>query len=62
MIGGLVVAVFVADLYTPLGYAPWVFYLVPMVLCLAARRPKVPLMAAAVISPLVIVGRRRWAR
>jgi signal transduction histidine kinase/DNA-binding response OmpR family regulator len=55
-ISGLVVAVFVTDLFTPRGYAPWVLYLVPMTLCLAARRPTVPLVTASVITPLLIVG------
>jgi signal transduction histidine kinase/CheY-like chemotaxis protein len=55
-IAALVIAIFFVDLYTPLGYAPWVLYLVPLALCLAARQPTVPLVTAGAVSALVVVG------
>ena len=52
----LVTAVFVADLLAPLGITVWVLYLVPLALCLLARRPAVPLAAAAIATLQLGVG------
>ena len=40
--------VFVADAFMPLGMVGWIFYLVPLVLCLYEWRPRLPLLVAAV--------------
>jgi signal transduction histidine kinase/DNA-binding response OmpR family regulator len=49
-------AVFVADLLVALGTAVWVIYLVPLVLAFLAPRPQAPVVVAAVITVLVVVG------
>lgn len=42
-----------ADLYTPLGVAVWVMYLIPLALSLLASRPQIPLAVAAVSTLLM---------
>lgn len=46
-IGALLVGVIVADLIAPLGLAVWVFYAVPLGMCLFTRMPLLPLYIAA---------------
>jgi CheY-like chemotaxis protein len=50
------VAVFAAELVTPLGIAEWVFYLVPVALSLFLWRPWAPLLVAAVATLLMAAG------
>ena len=52
----LVAAVFVADLYTHLGLAVWITYLLPVVLSIFGWRPLAPLVVACLASILLIVG------
>ena len=47
--------VFVADLYTPLGVAVWVIYLVPVALCLFAWQPALPSAVASAATALTLV-------
>lgn len=53
-IGVSAALVFVADAFTPLGLAAWMFYLVPIVLCLYEWRPRLPLLVAALATALVL--------
>ena len=50
------IAVFIADLLTPLGVAVWVFYLAPLALCLFAWQPHAPLAVAAFGTLLTVAG------
>jgi PAS domain S-box-containing protein len=47
---------FVLDLFTPLGWADWVLYFVPLVLTLQSPREHDPYTFAALISCLMVVG------
>lgn len=49
-------AVFVFDLIFPLGTAVWVIYFLPLALSFAARRPLLPLITAAAVCVLLLVG------
>jgi CheY-like chemotaxis protein/signal transduction histidine kinase len=53
LLGGLVAAVFVADLFTPLGVAVWILYVVPLVLTLLGRDSRVPLIGAGLCTVLM---------
>jgi CheY-like chemotaxis protein/signal transduction histidine kinase len=53
IIGALLVAVIVADLLSPLGLAVWVFYMVPLGVCLFASSPLLPLQVAVIITACV---------
>ncbi len=48
--------VFAADLITPVGYAEWTLYVVPIALCLASRQPNTPLLAATAATGLILIG------
>ncbi len=48
--------VFVADILTPLGYAEWTLYVVPIALCLSARHPSTPIIAATAATGLILIG------
>ncbi len=50
------VAIFIADLYTPLGLAVWIGYLVPIALTLFLWRPFAPVVAAALSTLLMAIG------
>jgi predicted CDP-diglyceride synthetase/phosphatidate cytidylyltransferase len=52
----LLVIVFAVDCLTPLRVAIWVFYVLPVVLCLWADRPAVPLATAGIATVLMIAG------
>jgi signal transduction histidine kinase/CheY-like chemotaxis protein len=52
---GLATAVFAADLFTVLGIAVWIFYLVPVGLTLVGRDPALPLVTALGCSLLIVV-------
>lgn len=53
---GLVVVVFLLDLVTPLGYAPWVLYMLPVGASLLHGDPLAPLAVAAVASVASVFG------
>lgn len=53
---GVTAGAFVVDLATPLGYAPWVLYFVPVMLCLFHSRPIAPLIAAGISAVLIAIG------
>ncbi|SAK70454.1 multi-sensor hybrid histidine kinase [Caballeronia calidae] len=48
--------VFAVDVLTPMRVAIWIFYLLPVVLCIWADRPAVPLVTAGVSTVLMIAG------
>ncbi|MBQ1764258.1 MAG: GAF domain-containing protein, partial [Aquincola sp.] len=48
--------IFLVDVQTPLGYAEWALYMIPMALTLLQQRLWVPLVQAAVSTVLIIVG------
>jgi hypothetical protein len=52
----LLAAIFVLELLTPLGFAGWIFYIVPVGLCLLQSRPALPLVVAGAGTLLVIAG------
>ncbi len=54
--GGLVVAVFVIDLVSPLGYAPWALYVLAIAAALMQDDERAPLIVALLASLLVLVG------
>ena len=54
-LSGLTAAVFAADLFTPLGVAVWIFYLLPVALTLLGRDPNLPLITAFGCSLLILV-------
>ncbi len=54
--GGLLVAVFVVDLFVPLGYAPWTMYVLAVAAALMQDDERTPLVVATLASLLVIVG------
>jgi signal transduction histidine kinase/CheY-like chemotaxis protein len=55
-IGLSLIIVLVADQLTPLGYAEWILYMVPVALTVFMRRPDLPLIVGAISSLLLIVG------
>ena len=48
--------VFVSDVYTPLGIAVWVFYLLPMVLSYFLWNPAMPPIIAGAVTVLTVAG------
>ncbi len=54
-IGTLIAAVIVAEFLAPLGIAVWVFYALPLVLCLFTRLPMLPIVVAAFGTVATIV-------
>ncbi len=50
------VVVFIVDLLTPLGYAEWVVYLVPVILTLFVWRQSLPLFVAGATTLLMVAG------
>ncbi len=55
-IGGLLVAVFVVDLFVPLGYAPWTMYVLAVAAALMQDDERTPLVVAMLATLLVMVG------
>ncbi|MGV3741438.1 MAG: response regulator [Burkholderiaceae bacterium] len=53
---GSSILVFFLDAITPLGYAEWIFYLVPVALCSLGRKPQLPFVTAFLLTPLLILG------
>jgi signal transduction histidine kinase/DNA-binding response OmpR family regulator len=56
IIAGSMVAVFVADLFTPLGIAVWVIYLAPVVLSFFLLHAALPLLLASASTVLTLIG------
>ena len=52
----LIALIFAADALTPLGYAEWTLYVVPVALCLFVGQMAAPLVAAIACSALLAVG------
>jgi CheY-like chemotaxis protein len=53
IIGSLLLAVIAADLWSPLGLAVWVFYMVPLGACLFSRSALLPLQVAVVVTAAI---------
>jgi CheY-like chemotaxis protein/signal transduction histidine kinase len=51
-----VALVFLVDCTTPLGWAEWILYVVPVGLCLLANRPSLALVTGAACSVLLVAG------
>lgn len=49
-------AVFIADVKTPLGISVWVFYIVPLTLTLTLRQSHLPLLLATICTGLMITN------
>ena len=45
-----ILGIFVIDLMTPLGFADWLLYLLPLLLSFRVREPLAPLITAAAIG------------
>src|SRR5476651_713497 len=52
----LLLIVFAVDWLTPLRVAIWVFYMLPVALCMWVDRPNVPFITAGVASVLTLTG------
>ncbi|WP_250515681.1 response regulator [Caballeronia sp. INDeC2] len=55
-IGLALAVVFGIDVLTPMRVAIWIFYMLPVVLCVWADRPSVPIVTAGVSAALMIAG------
>lgn len=49
-------AVFFVDVITPLGFAVWIFYLAPVVICLLSNVRQAPFITAGVATILLFIG------
>ena len=56
LIVALLAGVFAVDLVTRLGIAVWVFYLLPLGLCLKQRRPGLPIAVTVAAATLTVIG------
>jgi CheY-like chemotaxis protein len=56
VVAGLLLGIFFIDLLTPLGFADWALYLVPVAVTLFQRAPLMPLFTVGVASVLSVVG------
>ncbi|MEO6270924.1 MAG: hypothetical protein ABIP08_11545, partial [Lautropia sp.] len=52
----LIALIFVADVLTPMGYAEWTLYVIPVALCLFVGHAGAPLVAAFACSMLLGLG------
>ena len=52
----LIGLIFATDILTPLGYAEWTLYVVPIALCLFVGQPSAPPIAAVACSILLVLG------
>jgi len=50
------VAIFAVDIWTPAGIAVWLFFLVPITLCMLTRQPQAPVIVATISTALMILG------
>ncbi|MDR5838147.1 response regulator [Caballeronia sp. LZ034LL] len=55
-IGITLAVVFAIDVLTPMRVAIWVFYMLPVVMCVWVDRPSVPIVTAVASSALMIAG------
>jgi len=55
-IGALLAAILTLDAFTSIGYAVWVFYLLPLVLCVFQSRSFLPVVTAALVTVAMGVG------
>lgn len=53
---GISVLVFIVDALTPLGYAEWMLYVLPVVMCLRQKNPNLPINITVLLLPLLILG------
>ncbi len=53
---GLALFVFLIDSLTPLGYAEWVLYVLPVAMCLLGNQPQLPAVTAIALLPLLVLG------
>ncbi|WP_334186628.1 response regulator [Noviherbaspirillum sp.] len=56
LILGVAIFVFLVDSITPLGFAEWVFYVIPVALCVRQPNSQLPLVVAVALMPLLIFG------
>jgi hypothetical protein len=61
-IAGSATAVAIADWVVPLGVVVWIFYLVPIALCLRTRYANAPLVLAAFGTVVILLEIARMAR
>jgi CheY-like chemotaxis protein/putative methionine-R-sulfoxide reductase with GAF domain len=50
------VIVFIIDALTPLGYAEWMLYVIPVALCVRQKDPGLPIKITILLVPLLILG------
>ena len=55
-VAGVTLLVFLLDAFTPLGYAEWIFYFIPVALCIFQSNRQLPLIMLAVLMPLMLLG------
>src|SRR5215217_2436677 len=55
-IAALFACVFIADYFTRLGLAEWIFYVLPIGMCLFQRHPAAPIGAALLATVLIVIG------
>jgi signal transduction histidine kinase/DNA-binding response OmpR family regulator len=55
-VAGAALLVFLLDAFTPLGYAEWVFYIVPVALCTLQNNRNFALAVVAVLMPMMLGG------
>ena len=53
---GVTLLVFLIDSLTPLGYAEWTFYILPVALCAFSRQLQLPVVVTLVLLPLIVLG------
>ncbi len=51
-----IAALFAIDVLTPRGISVWIFYIVPLMLCLLTRRPMLPIYTGIICSILLLIG------
>src|SRR5689334_1716039 len=54
LVAAAVAVVFLVDVWTIIGVVTWIFYLIPLSLCLFGTRPGAPLLVALVSSALIV--------
>jgi signal transduction histidine kinase/DNA-binding response OmpR family regulator len=54
-IGLSIVAVFVVDMYTRIGIATWILYLIPLMLCFRVAQAWLPALVASITTLLIVV-------
>ena len=54
----LLLAIFILDWLTPVGYAVWIFYVIPIILASRVSSPQIVKLAAAAAIATAILRRR----